>query len=84
MSIKVKYPFENTHNYSYQAEKELIIKQHDKIQQRIFGILYLHLILFFIYLIIMEIKRQYQIDFIPGFNNPLQDLYEDIMKDINI
>lgn len=79
--IRFKYPNKRKISDGYYIEKEVISIQNHKLQQKVFLILYLNVILIFIYLIIMEIKRQYGVDFIPGFNNPLQDLYNDLMKD---
>ena len=41
----------------------------------VLGVIYLFVILFFFLFLLLEIKRYYAIDLIPGYDSPIDDLY---------
>lgn len=79
--LKLKIKIEkDTRSEKLKAEDMLVARDYSEIMSKVYATVYTVIILGFLYIMIMEIKRQYHIQFIPGFKNPLQDFYNDLMN----
>lgn len=62
----------------YGHEDDLAHEANHELVKRITTVMYLVLMLLLVSVLLMELKRSYGFDLIPGFKSPLEDFYFDL------
>lgn len=77
-TIKQNAPLLSFMNNGRNHQDEFIRKEKFELNMKVFSIFYLAVILILCFFVILEVKHEYNIDLIPGFNTPFDDVYFDV------